>query len=110
MSNIYFLFSQGHVSAALVLGGVDDTGAHLFNIYPHGSSDTVPFCTMGSGSLAAMSVFESNWKPNMTVSEQKLPAAENFVIQEGRKSNRTVSEHKYLLLKMFIIRERKSTK
>lgn len=70
MSDIYFLFSQGHVSAALVLGGVDDTGAHLFNIYPHGSSDTVPFCTMGSGSLAAMSVFESNWKPNMTVSEQ----------------------------------------
>ncbi|KAI5743896.1 hypothetical protein M8J77_023430 [Diaphorina citri] len=62
---------QGHVSAALVLGGVDDTGAHLFNIYPHGSSDTVPFCTMGSGSLAAMSVFESNWKPNMTEEECK---------------------------------------
>lgn len=62
---------QGHVSAALVLGGVDDTGAHLFNIYPHGSSDTVPFCTMGSGSLAAMSVFEAGWKPNMTEEECK---------------------------------------
>ncbi|KAL1458408.1 hypothetical protein WDU94_008564 [Cyamophila willieti] len=62
---------QGHVSAALVLGGVDETGSHLFCIYPHGSSDTVPFCTMGSGSLAAMSVFESGWKPNMTEEECK---------------------------------------
>lgn len=27
---------QGHVSAALVLGGVDVTGPHLYTIYPHG--------------------------------------------------------------------------
>ncbi|CAN0537125.1 unnamed protein product, partial [Ectocarpus sp. 8 AP-2014] len=47
---------QGYVSAALVLGGVDVTGPHLYNIYPHGSSDKLPYLTMGSGSLAAMSV------------------------------------------------------
>jgi Proteasome subunit len=47
---------QGQISAALVLGGVDCTGAHLYNIYPHGSSDKLPYVTMGSGSLAAMSV------------------------------------------------------
>ena len=49
---------QGHVSAALVLGGVDVTGPHLYTIYPHGSTDKLPYVTMGSGSLAAMSVFE----------------------------------------------------
>jgi 20S proteasome subunit beta 2 len=27
---------QGHVSAALVLGGVDITGPHLYTVYPHG--------------------------------------------------------------------------
>lgn len=27
---------QGHVSAALVLGGVDVTGPHLYTVYPHG--------------------------------------------------------------------------
>ncbi|THU61578.1 hypothetical protein C4D60_Mb07t24800 [Musa balbisiana] len=49
------LFSyQGYVSAALVLGGVDITGPHLHTVYPHGSTDTLPFATMGSGSLAAM--------------------------------------------------------
>ena len=71
---------QGHVSAALVLGGVDVTGPHLFTVrcaqpvglfslapfplqvYPHGSTDSLPFCTMGSGSLNAMAVFEAGYK------------------------------------------------
>ncbi|PFH50489.1 hypothetical protein AMATHDRAFT_60893 [Amanita thiersii Skay4041] len=56
---------QGHVGAALVLGGVDPTGPQLFTIHPHGSTDKLPYVTMGSGSLAAMAVFESGWKPNM---------------------------------------------
>lgn len=43
---------QGHVSAALVLGGVDFRGPHLFTVYPHGSTDSLPFCTMGSGRCA----------------------------------------------------------
>jgi len=56
---------QGQVGAALVLGGVDATGPHLFTIHPHGSTDKLPYVTMGSGSLAAMAVFESGWKANM---------------------------------------------
>ena len=58
---------QGHVSAALVLGGVDIEGPHLYTIYPHGSTDKLPFVTMGSGSLAAMAVFEAEYKDNMEV-------------------------------------------
>ena len=34
------------------------TGPHLHTIYPHGSTNELPYVTMGSGSLAAMSVFE----------------------------------------------------
>ncbi|KAF8962327.1 20S proteasome subunit [Flammula alnicola] len=34
-------------------------------IHPHGSTDKLPYVTMGSGSLAAMAVFETGWKPNM---------------------------------------------
>lgn len=62
---------QGHVSAALVLGGVDVTGPHLYTVYPHGSTDKLPFVTMGSGSLAAMSVFEHGYKDGMTEAEAK---------------------------------------
>ncbi len=60
---------QGHVGAALVLGGVDATGAHLYTIYPHGSTDKLPYATMGSGSLAAMAVFEAGWRPEMEKAE-----------------------------------------
>ena len=67
-----FLYKhQGQISAALVLGGVDITGPHLYTIYPHGSTDKLPFVTMGSGSLAAMSVFESGYKDSMTEVEAK---------------------------------------
>ena len=58
---------QGQVGAALVLGGVDSTGPHLFTVAPHGSTDKLPYVTMGSGSLAAMAVFESQWQKDLDV-------------------------------------------
>lgn len=67
----YLFRYQGHVSAALVLGGVDLEGPHLYTIYPHGSTDKLPFVTMGSGSLAAMAVFEAEYKDDMTEEEAK---------------------------------------
>jgi 20S proteasome subunit beta 2 len=60
---------QGHVSAALVLGGCDVNGPHVYQIYPHGSTGKLPYTTMGSGSLAAMSVFETGWAEDMTEEE-----------------------------------------
>jgi len=56
---------QGYISAALVLGGVDVTGPHLYSVHPHGSTDSLPYVTMGSGSLAAMAVFEDGYKVDM---------------------------------------------
>ena len=38
---------QGHIGAALVLGGVDSTGPHLYTVHPHGSTDTLPYVSMG---------------------------------------------------------------
>lgn len=60
---------QGQIGAALVLGGVDVNGPHLYQIYPHGSTASLPYVTMGSGSLAAMAVFETGWKDDMTEEE-----------------------------------------
>ncbi|NXA74474.1 PSB7 protein, partial [Thryothorus ludovicianus] len=62
---------QGYIGAALVLGGVDVTGPHLYSIHPHGSTDKLPYVTMGSGSLAAMAVFEDKYKPDMEEEEAK---------------------------------------
>jgi 20S proteasome subunit beta 2 len=60
---------QGHIGAYLVVAGVDPTGVGLFTVHAHGSTDKLPYVTMGSGSLAAMSVFETQWKPTLTEDE-----------------------------------------
>jgi len=60
---------QGHVGAALILGGYDINGPQLFTIYPHGSTDKLPYVTMGSGSLNAMAIMESQWKKDMNRQE-----------------------------------------
>ena len=67
----YLFRYQGYVSAALIVGGVDDDGGHLYTVYPHGSTDMLPFLSMGSGSRAAIAVLESEWRPNMTLDEGK---------------------------------------
>ena len=38
---------QGYIGAYLVLGGVDSTGPHLFTIHAHGSTDKLPYVSMG---------------------------------------------------------------
>lgn len=65
----YLFRYQGHIGAYLVVAGVDPTGVSLFTVHAHGSTDKLPYVTMGSGSLAAMSVFESQWKQDLTREE-----------------------------------------
>lgn len=72
----YLFRYQGYVSAALVLGGVDVNGPYLGTIAPHGSSDRLPYVSMGSGSLAAMAVFEDRYRPDMTLEEGKRLVAD----------------------------------
>lgn len=67
-----FLFGyQGYIGCHLVLGGVDVTGAHLYQIHAHGSTDKLPFTAMGSGSLCAMAVLETRYREDMTIEEGK---------------------------------------
>ncbi|CAG8473360.1 12770_t:CDS:2 [Ambispora gerdemannii] len=56
---------QGHVSAALILGGYDVTGPRLLAVAPHGSTDKLPYLVMGSGSYAAIAILENRWKKDL---------------------------------------------
>lgn len=56
---------QGHIGAYLIVGGVDPTGPNLMSIHAHGSTDKLPYTCLGSGSLNAMAVFETRWRPDM---------------------------------------------
>lgn len=60
---------QGHIGAYLIVAGVDPTGPHLFSIHAHGSTDVGPYQTLGSGSLAAIAVFESRWREDLSKEE-----------------------------------------
>lgn len=53
----------------------------MYCIHPHGSTAKLPYATMGSGSLAAMAVFESKWQPNLSEEEAKQLVSE--AIQAG---------------------------
>ena len=67
---------QGYIGAYLVVAGVDPTGSHLFTVHAHGSTDKLPYVTMGSGSLAAMAFFESRWKAGLNQEQAVELAAE----------------------------------
>lgn len=60
---------QGYIGAYLVVAGVDPTGVSLFTVHAHGSTDKLPYVTMGSGSMAAMATFEAKWKGKLSRDE-----------------------------------------
>ncbi|KAK9451607.1 nucleophile aminohydrolase [Limtongia smithiae] len=60
---------QGHIGAYLIVAGVDATGPRLFSIHAHGSTDVGYYLSLGSGSMAAMAVLETNWKETLTKDE-----------------------------------------
>jgi 20S proteasome subunit beta 2 len=61
----------GHLSAALIVGGVDFKGPSIFSVSPDGCAFQCPFRSTGSGSLAAYSVLEAGWRPRLTLDEAK---------------------------------------
>ncbi|OQR72845.1 proteasome subunit beta type-7-like [Tropilaelaps mercedesae] len=67
----YLYRYQGMLGCALIVGGVDSIGPQVCSISPHGNTATLPYATMGSGSLAAVAVLESQWVPNMELDAAK---------------------------------------
>uniref|UniRef100_A0A7S3UXB1 proteasome endopeptidase complex n=1 Tax=Heterosigma akashiwo TaxID=2829 RepID=A0A7S3UXB1_HETAK len=63
------LAAPGRLSAALVLGGVDPTGAHLYQLSCDGASDAVPYAALGSGALAATAVLQGLYRPALSEQE-----------------------------------------
>jgi len=56
----------GHIGTYLIIGGVDVKGPQLIEVSADGNSYAHPYLTLGSGSLAAMAIMETNYKDNMT--------------------------------------------
>jgi 20S proteasome subunit beta 2 len=65
---------QGFLSAALIIGGFDFKGFHLFAVHPHGSSEKLPFIAMGSGSLASIALLENLYHNDLKIDQAMLIA------------------------------------
>ncbi len=66
------LFQARGLMAQILVGGVDDTGSHLYNLDPLGSLVEEKVTSTGSGSPLAIGVLEDKFKEGMTV-EEALP-------------------------------------
>jgi 20S proteasome subunit beta 2 len=55
----------GHIGAALVVGGVDDLGIHLYGVHPGGYHSSEMYTSLGSGSLAAIGILENGFRLDM---------------------------------------------
>lgn len=61
------LFSyMGYVGAYLLIGGVDPTGPHLYHCSASGFTMSKPFAAEGSGSYAATTILERDYKFEMS--------------------------------------------
>lgn len=69
VSNILFSSRFYPLGVQALIGGVDDTGGHIFALDPLGSTMEEKFVSTGSGSPVAYGVLESEWKDNMTVKD-----------------------------------------
>ena len=65
------LFSARYIPLAtqVLIGGVDDTGPHVFNLDPFGSLTEEKSVSTGSGSPIAYGILEDKYKENMPVVE-----------------------------------------
>jgi 20S proteasome subunit beta 2 len=59
----------GHLGTHLIVGGVDCKGPQLLEVSNDGNCYAFPYLTMGSGSLAAMGVLESQYREDINEQE-----------------------------------------
>lgn len=92
------LFSARYIPLAtqVLIGGVDETGPHVFNLDPFGSVTEEKSVATGSGSPIAYGVLEDKYREGMSVTEalpiiaKAVNAAMKRDVASGNKYNVTV--------------------
>jgi len=74
ISNIFFASRYAPFIAQILVGGIDDTGPHIFSLDPFGSVTEEKCVATGSGSPIAYGVLEDSYREGLSV-KQFLPVA-----------------------------------
>jgi len=65
IANLLFSSRYAPLIAQVLIGGVDDTGSHVFSLDPFGSLTEEKYVATGSGSPIAYGILEDQFKENM---------------------------------------------
>ena len=69
LSNLLFSARYIPLLAQVLVGGVDDTGPHVFSIDPFGSMTEEKYVSTGSGSPVAYGILEEKFREGSTIKE-----------------------------------------
>ncbi len=69
IANLLFSARLAPLIAQVLIGGIDDTGPHIFSLDPFGSLTEEKCVATGSGSPIAYGVLEDKYKENMTIKD-----------------------------------------
>ena len=69
IANLLFSARLAPLIAQVLVGGIDDTGSHVFSLDPFGSLTEEKCVATGSGSPIAYGVLEDKYKENMTIKD-----------------------------------------
>ena len=100
VANLLFTNRYVPLATQVLVGGVDTTGPHVYNLDPYGSLTEEKFVSTGSGSPVAYGVLEDKYREDMAI-EEVLPtivkavnAAMKRDIASGNDYNITVIDDK----------------
>jgi len=77
---------------ALLIGGVDEEGIHLYETDPSGAYQSYHAGAIGSGRNTVIEHFEKNWKKNMTLNAAVKLGLEGIRIANSEELNRDAVE------------------
>jgi proteasome beta subunit len=96
IANLLFSVRYVPLATQVLIGGIDTTGPHVFNLDPLGSLTEEKFVSTGSGSPIAYGVLEDKYKEDMPIQEllpiivKAVNAAMKRDIASGNSYNVTV--------------------
>jgi len=69
VANLLFSARYVPLSTQVLVGGIDDTGPHVYNLDPYGSLNEEKSVSTGSGSPIAYGILEDKYREGMTITE-----------------------------------------
>ena len=96
VANLLFSARYMPLATQVLVGGVDDTGPHVYNLDPYGSLTEEKSVSTGSGSPIAYGILEDNYREGMSIAEllpiivKAVNAAMKRDVASGNNYNITV--------------------